>query len=316
MTAFASGSVSFGLHAIEGLGGAAQARVLVDQAIAAEAAGFDGVTMSEHHGDFPGYLGQPLLVATWILGATRRLWAGPSPYLLNLRNPALVAEELAWSHAAFPGRFAAAIAPGYAQADYDLLGVGAAFDDRADRFAAALRELLDTLAGSQGDEADAAVAAWATDPGTLLMAANSTAGARRAARHGLGVLLPGGNIHERYRAHIDGYREAGGPGPIVKIRQIWMGDPPAGALEARDAVYKAAASKDMRQANGFAEPFLSGSDETILEGLMRDAEVLGIDAINLRFHLAGMTHENVLDQLARFGAGVLPRLEVGMRSNC
>ena len=34
----------------------------------------------------------------------------------------------------------------------------------------------------------------------------------------------------------------------------------------------------------------------------------GLDAINIRFHLAGIAHEAVLEQIERFGAGVLPRL--------
>jgi alkanesulfonate monooxygenase SsuD/methylene tetrahydromethanopterin reductase-like flavin-dependent oxidoreductase (luciferase family) len=307
---FAPGSVSLGLHAIEPRDGPGQAEAIVEQALAAERAGFAGVTLSEHHGAFPGYMGQPLLAATWILAATRQVWAGPAPYLLSLRNPILVAEELAWTAARFPGRVGAALAPGYAKADYDLLGLD--FEGRAERFDRALETVLETLsAGGGGLGADPAVVAWRQDPGVILTAGNSRPGARRAARAGTGLLLPGGGTRERYRELIGLYRDGGGAGPVVKIRQIWMGAPPPGSLEARDAVYKQAASKEMRQAQGFAEPFLHGGDEHVLAELSRDIDEFGLDAINVRFHLAEVSHEQVLEQIARFGDRVLPRLPIG-----
>ena len=305
---FAPGSVSLGLHPIEGRDGPGQAGALVEQAVAAEAAGFDGVTLSEHHGRFPGYMGQPLLATTWCLAETERIWAGPAPYLLGLRNPILVAEELAWTAARFPGRVGAAFAPGYARADFELLGID--FEQRTARFVKALDTLLDTLRGARGPS-DPAIEAWAADPGPILTAGNSRPGVRRAAAGGTGLLLPGGNARERYDELIGIYRDtcpSAPPGPVVKIRQIWMGSPPEGALEARDAVYRQAATAQMRQAAGFAEPFLYGSDEHVLEELARDAEEFGLDAMNIRFHLADVAHEAVLEQIARFGEAVLPRL--------
>ena len=301
---FAAGSVSLGLHTIEPRDARGQAQAIVEQAQAAETAAFAGVTLSEHHGSFPGYMGQPLLAANWILSATRSIWAGPAPYLLGLRNPALVAEELAWTAARFPGRVGAAFASGYARSDFELLG--ASFDDRGARFGPGLRALLARLADTR--DGDLAVEAWAADPAPILTAANSRPGVRTAAQIGTGLLLPGGNARERYRELIGHYRDRGGPGPIVKIRQIWMGAPPPGALEARDAVYQSAATSTMRQSQGFAEPFLHGSDEHVLEQLAADAESFGLDAMNIRFHLAGIPNEAVLEQIERFGTTVLPRL--------
>ena len=302
---FAAGSVSLGLHTIEPRDARGQALAIVEQAVAAEAAGFDGVTLSEHHGSFPGYMGQPLLAAGWALASTERIWAGPAPYLLGLRNPSLVAEELAWTAARFPGRVGAAFAPGYARSDFDLLGIS--FDDRRERFLPALASLLERL-GDTGD-GDPAVSAWALDPGPILTAGNSLPGVRRAATAGTGLLLPGGNGRERYRELIGSFRARARPGaPVVKIRQIWMGTPPPGALEARDAVYRNAATAQMRQSAGFVEPFLCGSDQHVLDELARDADDFGLDAINIRFHLAGVSHQAVLEQIARFGETVLPVL--------
>jgi alkanesulfonate monooxygenase SsuD/methylene tetrahydromethanopterin reductase-like flavin-dependent oxidoreductase (luciferase family) len=283
--------------------------MLVDQARTAEAAGFDGVTLSEHHGGFPGYMGQPLLACTWILAATERIWSGPAPYLLNLRNPALVAEELAWTAARFPGRFGAALAAGYAKSDFDLLGVD--FADRGACFAEHLTRLQATLAGGA---ADPAIAAWAEHAPPLLSAANSGVAVKRAAARGLGIFFPGGEPRPRLQALIATYREAGGAGPVVKIRTLWMGTPPPGALEERDRIYReAAAASGARHASGFAEPFAYGSDERILDEVAKDFDALDIDAINVRFYLKGVDHATVLDQIERFGHAVLPRLATATR---
>ena len=307
MRPFGPGSFSFGLHAVEGADAAGQAAALVEQGVAAEAAGFDGVTMSEHHGGFRGYVPQPLMVSGWILEATERLWSGPAPYLLNLRNPVLVAEELAWMAARHPGRVGAVLAPGYAKSDFDLLGVE--FAERGVRFATLLDTLLATLRGETDAVADPAIAAWAAAPGPVLSAANSTAAVRRAAERGMGVYFPGGETRERMRMLIDRYREAGGPGPVIKIRTLWMGDPPPGALEERDRVYReAAAASGMRQATGFAEPFAYGDDARILDEVATDVTELGLDGMNIRLYLAGVGHAAVLEQIARFGEAVLPHV--------
>jgi alkanesulfonate monooxygenase SsuD/methylene tetrahydromethanopterin reductase-like flavin-dependent oxidoreductase (luciferase family) len=305
---FAPGSISCGLHPVGGVAADDQARMLVEQARAAQRAGFAGVTLSEHHGGFPGYMGQPLLASSWILGATERIWSGPAPYLIAVRNPLLVAEELAWMAARFPGRFAAALAPGYARSDYELLG--ASFADRARRFADGLAAIAETLGGRTEARGDPAIAHWATRPAPLLSAANSTAAVERAATLGLGVLFPGGEPRDRLARLIERYREAGGLGPVVKIRTLWMGSPPPGALEERDRIYRAAAvAAGIRQTNGFAEPFVYGPDERIFDEVAADFEGLDIDGVNVRFYLPGVGHEIVVEQLERFGATVLPKLD-------
>jgi alkanesulfonate monooxygenase SsuD/methylene tetrahydromethanopterin reductase-like flavin-dependent oxidoreductase (luciferase family) len=306
---FATGSVSCGLHPLAG-NAVEQAEMLVAQAQAAERAGFDGVTLSEHHGGFPGYMGQPLLASTWILAATARIWSGPAPYLLGVRSPLLVAEELGWTAARFPGRFAAALAPGYARSDYELLG--ASFEDRAERFAAALATIGGTLFAGSGDAAladDPAVGGWAASRAPLLSAANSTVAVERAASLGLGILFPGGEPRDRLARLIARYREAGGPGPVVKIRTLWMGTPPPGALEERDRIYRAAATAaGIRQTNGFAEPFVHGPGARILAEVAEDFEALDIDGVNARFYLPGIEHAAVLEQLEHFGSAVLEQL--------
>ena len=297
---FGTGTFAVGLHALDDLDASGQAAALVEQAVVAERAGFAGVTLSEHHDGFAGYMPQPLLAANWILAATSRIWSGPAPLLLNLRNPVLAAEELAWTAARFPGRVGAAFAPGYAQTDYDWLGVP--FAERGARFEQGLAALLSALGSTPRDPALRAFSA------PLVCAANSRVGVRRAARFGLGVLFPGGEGRERLADLIATYRETGGDGPLVKIRNLWLGTPPPGAVERRTATYAQAAAPGMRQAAGFAEPHLHGDPAHIADELRADIASLGLTSMNLRFHLPGVGQEQVCEQIARFGAEVLPLL--------
>jgi alkanesulfonate monooxygenase SsuD/methylene tetrahydromethanopterin reductase-like flavin-dependent oxidoreductase (luciferase family) len=312
-TPFARGSIAVGLHPIVGLDGRAQAAAIVEQAQEAERAGFSGVTLSEHHGGFPGYMGLPALACNWILGATERIWSGPAPYLVNLRNPVLAAEELAWSAARWPGRFGAALAPGYARSDFELLGVP--WEDKAARFEELLADLLATLRGEGKGAEDPAFRSWAAAPAPLMRAANTRKGVERAAALGMGVYFPSGSDRERMRGMIDRYRELGGPGPVNKVRMLWMGELPPGALEKREQTYRGAAAKGSRQAQGFTEPFLHGDPDHIAQELVTDIEVLGLEGVNIRFHLEGGDREWVREQIGRFGAEVIPRLVEPLEMN-
>src|SRR5215211_7024885 len=107
---FAPGSVSLRLYPHNDLGAVGIVDELRAQAALADERGFDGVMTSEHHGGFHGYLPNPLQVAGWCLEVMKHGWAAPAPLLLPLRPPALVAEEIAWLAARFPGRVGLGVA--------------------------------------------------------------------------------------------------------------------------------------------------------------------------------------------------------------
>src|SRR5215216_1163734 len=112
MQPFGSGSVSFRSYPHHGLAATAIVDELRVQAALAVEHGFDGVMTSEHHGGFAGYMPNPLQVAGFLLDSMPSGWAAPCPLLLPLRAPALVAEEIAWLAARFPGRVGLGIAAG------------------------------------------------------------------------------------------------------------------------------------------------------------------------------------------------------------
>jgi alkanesulfonate monooxygenase SsuD/methylene tetrahydromethanopterin reductase-like flavin-dependent oxidoreductase (luciferase family) len=297
---FEPGSIVLGLHAPSGLDPIRQVEVMIAQGIAAEAAGFDGVTVSEHHAGFPGYLPQPLLMASWILGETHALWAGPGPLLLGPRNPALVAEELAWTSVRFPGRFGAVLAPGYAVSDFAALGVP---EERMRAFPGLVTQVLAALSADGSLAADAAVAAWAAAPPPLLVAANGRKAVQRAAVAGLGIMFGGGHGPHQLGETAEHYRECGGSGPVLGLRPMWLGRIPE-TEQSREAARAYAA---IGAATKGGAPS-SGSPEQVVEEVAQWVRQAKVDCLNVRLHVPGVEPAVVADQIARVGAEVLPAL--------
>ena len=192
---------------------------LMAQAGLAEAAGFDGVMTSEHHGGFPNYLPNPLLAATWALEATERAWAAPCPLLLPLRPVGQVVEDLAWTAQRFPGRVGAGFAAGALADDFVVSDVP--FEEMRERFRAALPIAVAGLRGHADGPlaADPAVAALQDDPVPLVSAAQSPAAARRAGALGIGLLFDSLISTERAAEVSAAHQEAGGGGSRILIRR-------------------------------------------------------------------------------------------------
>lgn len=302
---FGPGSVSLGLHPLTHVPVLDQVGHLLDQASAARDAGFDGVTISEHHAGFESYLPQPFLACTWILEQTPTIWAAPLPLLLGLRNPMLVAEELAWTAARHPGRVALAVAPGYAASDFHALGVE--HSDRIGRFRRDQTRLVDALSATGPLEADPAITRWASDPAPVLSATNSVQAVDLAADAGLGIVFPGSETPDRLARLTDRYRARGGGGPVVWIRSSWLGEPPrTDAAERLASAYRASAAAGMRQSTGFRSSMATGTADQVVDELVTSTRNIGATGINVRLHVAGVDPAAVVEQIDRFGREVLP----------
>ena len=300
--AFAAGSVSLRLYPHNELSATAVVDELRAQARLGEAAGFAGVMVSEHHGGFAGYLPNPLQTAGFLLAATERMWAAPSPLLLPLRPTAFVAEEIAWLAAAYPGRVGLGVASGALPLDFTIVGLDVA--DAAPRFKAELPRVVAMLRGAQLGElaGDPALARCATDPVPMLTAAVSPAAARRAAGLGIGILLDSMGSTEHQRRLTDTYREAGGTAACVAIRRVWLGDPPAAALAAQRALYESY-SPDAARAHWAPTNTIVESDPVALaEHVAESVRAAGCDTLNVRIHMDGLTPAAVRNQIAALGA--------------
>lgn len=262
MTApLAPGSVSLRLYPLD-LPPAEAVANLRDQALRAEAAGFDGCMTSEHHGGFPNYLPNPLLAATWALDATERIWAAPCPIVLPLRPLSQVLEDLAWTHHRYPGRLGAGVCAGALPVDFELAGVP--FDEMFPRYRAALRQLADALAGrADGPVAgDPGVAALGAGEIPLVAAVQADRTARRAAALGVGVLFDSLLPPARVRPLADAYVEAGGQGPRILIRRLWVGPPPTANMASQMSRYRGYASDRAMAAWGSEDALIAGADGT------------------------------------------------------
>jgi alkanesulfonate monooxygenase SsuD/methylene tetrahydromethanopterin reductase-like flavin-dependent oxidoreductase (luciferase family) len=308
----AAGSVSFRSypHDSSALGGDAAAIIeeLRAQATLAAEYGFDGVMTSEHHAGFAGYLPNPLQLAGFLLDAMPHGWAAPCPLLLPLRPTALVAEEIAWLEARFPGRVGLGVAAGALPIDFEVMNL--TMDELATRFSSGLALLARLIGGHDTGPlaADPAIARCREHPIPLLSAAASSTAVRRAAHHGCGLLFDSLVTPTRCRELVDRYRAAGGAGPIVLIRRCWLGEPPRAQVDRQLGVYRGYAPDAASLHWGSDEMAQSTDAGDVVERLVSTARAAGADALNLRVHVPGVGPEAAREQIERLGSDVVPHV--------
>jgi alkanesulfonate monooxygenase SsuD/methylene tetrahydromethanopterin reductase-like flavin-dependent oxidoreductase (luciferase family) len=302
---FAPGSVSLRLYPHNDLPAPAIVDELRAQAALACAHGFDGVMTSEHHGGFHGYLPNPLQAAGWCLESMHVGWAAPAPLLLPLRPPALVAEEIAWLAARFPGRVGLGVASGALPEDFQIMGV--AMERLAEQFSNALESLTRILDGSDPGPlaGDPAIKACAEQPVPVVSAAMGFTAARRAARLGAGLLFDSLSTPERCRELTDAYRDAGGTAPCIMIRRAWLGETPRERVDDQLDVYRSYSSNAAMQHWGDDELVGSSDGREVAAGLADALRRGAVDALNLRVHVPGVPAEMAREQIARLGDEVL-----------
>lgn len=280
------------------------------QAQVAEAAGFDGIMTSEHHGGFPGYLPNPLLAATWLLDATERLWAAACPLLLPLRHWSQMAEDLAWTAGRFPGRVGAGFAAGGLAQDFEMAELP--FDENIDRFKASLPLVVSALRGEAEAplSKDPALEACRDRPLPILTAAQSAGAVRRAARLDIGVLYDSLQTVERTRKLSDWYSEAGGTAARIAIRRVWLGDAPSENEQDQMAFYRGYARTETQKHWGEGQELIAApTGAELAERLADFCAASGCNALNLRLHLTGLPPAKILEQIEALGTEVLPSLK-------
>ena len=105
------------------------------------------------------------------------------------------------------------------------------------------------------------------------------------------------------------YRAAGGTRSCVLVRRAWLGDPPRADVDRQVDVYRGYAPA--------TAPAHWGADEMVVaadrgRGGARVCSTVrraaGVDALNLRVHVPGVTAEAAREQIVRLGDEVLPLL--------
>jgi len=293
---FAPGSISLRVYLHDGL--PADEIVAHQRAQARRAAevGFDGIMMGEHHGGFPGYIANTIQTAGFMLDAMPGGWVAPAPVLLPLRPWALVAEDIAWLDARFPGRVGLGVGTGSLESDFDIMELPK--EGHIDRFLHGFGQVAKALRGeAEGELAkDQAIIRCATHPVPILAASTSPRGCRFAASVGAGLLFESITPPPRLRELAQIYYDHGGQGPIVLIRRVWAGKGTFERQEAQLGVYRSYGSENAMQ-HWAENQLINGSPQEIAEQLAEAAHAVGADAINLRIHVPGVQPEEIIGQI-------------------
>ncbi len=310
----APGSVSLRLYPHNDLPAVDILEELREQARLAIGAGLNGVMTNEHHNGFAGYMPNPVQTAGWLLEAMPSGWAAPCPLLLPLRPPAMVAEELAWLSARFPGRVGLGVAAGSLADDFTIMGQTK--DGLSARFAEGLALVAGMLSGRDpGSLAlDPAIQRCTEHPVPVVSASMSKPAVQRAAANGVGLLFESLSAPQRCRELVDMYRDAGGAGPVLMIRRVWVGTPPTQRQAAQLEVYKGYAEVKAQE-HWKGEQMIHGDTAaSVAEQLAAVAEAAGVDALNLRLHVPGVSPQEIHDQIGSL-ADVVPLLRSSLAAN-
>ena len=313
--ALPTGSVSLRLYASQGTA-IEQVNQLRSEAILAEDAGYDGVMISEHHAGFPGYLPNPIQVASFLLASTSKIWVSPCPLLLPMKPKALLAEEIAWLSSAYPQRLAVGFAAGTLPVDFELAEVP--FDQINNRFKSDLPWVVNTLRGfSKGPlENDLAIQQCKKQPVSMVVAAQSPEACRRAAKLNLGILFDSLQSPEVSMKLSSIYRDAGGDGPVILIRRVWIGEPPTSEIKAQMQHYHSYASQRAKDNWSKGDgTVVAENGEKVADQLLEILENSGCDTLNVRVHVAGIDQDQIRDQMITHSGTLVPLLKLGLKSS-
>ncbi|MGW5241624.1 LLM class flavin-dependent oxidoreductase [Monashia sp. NPDC004114] len=299
-------TISLGLSARQGSG-----REVVDglaaDAAAAVAAGFDGVTLSEHHGGFPHYVPSPLLLSGLLLSRMPHGFACAAPMVLPLRTPVTVAEDLAWLDAAYPDRVGAGFVPGYQQGDFEAVGLP--FDTRRVVFWEGLAAVAGALGRTEAPSPiadDPAVAGLHHRSVPLLAGVGGPVGVRKAARLGAGLLVTSLRPATEAAELVRMYRESGGTASVVLIRRVHVGATAAGfETSLADWSGRSTGADWLRPDD---EALATGSPEAVAAALVEAVRISGCSALNLRLDTYTHDASQVRTQVEILGTEVVPRV--------
>jgi hypothetical protein len=107
----------------------------------------------------------------------------------------------------------------------------------------------------------------------------------------------------------DIYDEAGGTGPKLLIRRVWIGEPPRAEIEAQMQHYRSYAPEAAMKNWGDGNSLVHGdSAEAAADALTAVLNESNCDTVNIRVHVKGLTPQQVDDQIAQHATGFLPHL--------
>jgi alkanesulfonate monooxygenase SsuD/methylene tetrahydromethanopterin reductase-like flavin-dependent oxidoreductase (luciferase family) len=337
--------MKFGYFIAQELHGGRDPATAVREALAeaqtAEAAGFSGVFVSEHHQARLRYLPAPVPLMFLLAAATTTVDVGAALLLMPLAHPVQVAEDLALLDHVSAGRVILGTGMGYLQDDFEAFGLPRAHaPSRLEESLEIVRRLWSepsvTFYGRRYQLREVSLAVPPRTPGgpPIWVGGRSPAGAKRAARSGDAWVLDSIPRRQTFRPWYEVYLEVcarrGSAPKVAILRDGWLDLGTAADAAYRDAVLDAHRGK--AAAGAYAvEPaiadlppsalrfeqlaedrWLIGSAAEIHAQLDRWEAELGVGYVLLRLRTRGQPpHAVVLDQLRAFGEVVIRQRQAG-----
>lgn len=227
--------IGFGLLSCQRLDGSNQPWTeIYDDAlamgVAAEAAGFDSLWVTEHHFTADGYLSGLLPLLSAIAARTSRIRLGTNVLLAPLHHPLRLAEDAAVVDLVSHGRLLLGLGIGYRDEEFDALGVPKA--ERIPRLVEHVATCRAAWTGGPFDFRGQRILSRPVPPGPppIWLGSWVDAGIRRAGRLADGYISPGGGLADTVHrvgvldAASEAAGRAGGPLPIATTNLVWLGE--------------------------------------------------------------------------------------------
>jgi alkanesulfonate monooxygenase SsuD/methylene tetrahydromethanopterin reductase-like flavin-dependent oxidoreductase (luciferase family) len=304
----------------------------------AEAAGFDGLFVPEHHMMPDGYNPAPLVTCAAIAARTSRVDVGTTVFLLPFYNPIQVAEQAAMVDVISGGRMILGCGIGNFDPEFALYGLSKR--QQGSRFEEAIDLVQRAWAGEELEHRGAHFSARGRisplprNP-RLWLGAMSEVGVRRAARfgcpwptdplHNLAVMTEWASL---YRAAGEEYGTSDKL-QIALLRDGWVADDldaverdwwphirfehwfyfsqiPRWVLDREPFLQGVEKEEDFRFENHRLDRLVVGSPEDCIQSIRAFEEAVGNEYLIMSFRVAhGPSHEKELECIERFGREVI-----------
>ncbi|HEX2173360.1 MAG TPA: LLM class flavin-dependent oxidoreductase [Dehalococcoidia bacterium] len=309
----------------------------IEEVQVAEKAGFDGAFLTEHHQEPTGFIPSPLTLMAAMAARTEEIKLGTAVLLLPLYHPVQIAEETAVLDLISNGRIILGVGMGYQEQDFRAFGVDrkqrvSRFEEGIQIVRGALMEDRFSFSGKRFQVENLALSPKPVQhplPIWIGARASTPAAIERAGRLGDGWIsnpLPGLEMTaEGARRYRQAAAEHGRPGPVVLLREAWVGESEAAAREQYGPAVLAKHRKYYQRGayEAFAgelhseeditidwlagERILMGSPEDCIRQIERWHEATGAEWFLLRFSLpGGPSHGEILQAMRLFGRRVIP----------
>jgi alkanesulfonate monooxygenase SsuD/methylene tetrahydromethanopterin reductase-like flavin-dependent oxidoreductase (luciferase family) len=267
---------------------------MLEQAVWAEAHGFDSVGLSEHHGSDDGYCPSPVVMAAAVAGRTSSIRILIAALVLPLYDPVRLAEDLAVLDLASGGRVDLVIGAGYRPEEVAMYGLG--MDDRVPLLEDGMAVLRAAWTGEEfeyrGRRIRITPRPFRPQGPALLMGGATPGAARRAARLGDGFLPVDGSLWAEYEAACAELgKEAGPPPPVNGPPFVHVADDP-------DEAWAKIAPHALHETNSYGEWLTSAA------GIARYTPTDDADALRAGGGYAVVTPEQCV-ALARSTGGLV-----------